>query len=176
MDADKIIPIIKAKYGLFPILGIVILLLVVFIVIAPTKTTTENFEISYTEPEIYSVTENHTVTEPYTYYDIKSGSSGISGTGRVTFIIDCGDCYCDRRPIPMIFEVSGGDGSYCASCMCERTGYRTVTKNAEVWKTRNVTKTRTESRLIEVNWIFGFKIPYALHFPFISRMLFLVVQ
>jgi hypothetical protein len=168
MNTDKNIPVIKAKYDLFPILGIVILLLMVFIILVPTKTTIENFEISYTEPEIYNVTENQTVTEPYTYYDTKPGMSRISGTGRATFIIDCGDCYCDRQPIPMIFTVSGGDGTYCASCMCERSGYRTVTKNVEVWKTRNITKTRTESRPIEVNWIFGFKLPYALHFPFIS--------
>jgi len=34
-----------------------------------------------------------------------------------------------------------------------------------VEKTRQVMKTRNETRSVEVNWLLGFKTPYSLHLP-----------
>jgi hypothetical protein len=49
------------------------------------------------------------------------------------------------------------------------TKYRTVTKYRDVEKTRDVVKTKMDPRQVEVNWLFGFKLPYKLHFPYISE-------
>lgn len=43
------------------------------------------------------------------------------------------------------------------------TKSRTVTKYRDVQNTRNVIKTKMEPREMEVNWLFGFKMPYKLH-------------
>jgi hypothetical protein len=49
------------------------------------------------------------------------------------------------------------------------TKYRTVTKYRDVEKTREVVKTKMDPRQVEVNWLFGFKLPYRLHLPYISE-------
>lgn len=49
------------------------------------------------------------------------------------------------------------------------TKYRTVTKYKDIEKTREVIKTRMEPREMEVNWIWGFKMPWRLHLPYISE-------
>ena len=41
--------------------------------------------------------------------------------------------------------------------------YRTVTKYKDVNKSREVIKVKTENKEVEVNWIFGFKVPFKLH-------------
>jgi hypothetical protein len=165
MDSDTTGPDKKTKFSVFFILGIILLVFMAFLIFAPTKTITENIAVSYTEQEPYVVTEPKSVVEPYTEYEYRySHLTQISGTGNAYAITDCGDCYCDRQPLPMIFD---GPPSYCAYCRCERQSFRTITKNVEVQKIRNVTKTRIESKPAEVNWIIGFKTPYTLHLSFI---------
>jgi len=160
MDSDKRIPIKKSRFDLFYILGISFLFLMVFIIFAPTKTITENIEISYSEQETYNVTEPHDVFEIYQEYEYEYSPfpGGV--------YVNCGMCICHQMlKLPMIYE---GPDYYCDYCMCNVTHYRTVTKYLEIPKIRNVTKTRIESRPTEVNWIFGFKTPYTLHLPFMS--------
>lgn len=48
------------------------------------------------------------------------------------------------------------------------TKYRTITKYSDVQKTRDIIKTKMEPREMEVNWLFGFKMPHKLHIPYIS--------
>ena len=195
----------KNRGNLYFFIGLGVFLLIVFIVLAPTKTHPYEVEVSYvdtetyTEKEPYETQESYQVQEPYQdveyYTDNVPVEQSVPYTDYETVVSNapsgqyypnCGsDCTCT-------------DYSFwtenCIQCTCliavtryrtqivyqeiqkERpvtkyitlTKYRTVTKYRDVEKTRDVMKTKIDPRQIEVNWIFGFKLPYKLHFPYIS--------
>jgi len=151
MDSDRSVPIKKSKFDLFFFLGISYLLIMAFLIAAPTKTITEKIEVSYLEKETYYVQESYQDTE-YTK-NVEDASYGM-------YFTRCGTgCSCSHYGYNSLKIPS----SYCDQCTC--TDSKLVTKYKEVPKVRDVTKIRIEPRAAEVNWVIGFKTPYKLHFP-----------
>ncbi len=186
------------KEKLYFIIGVSVTLLVIFVLLIPTKTIIYEVEVpyttteAYTEKEPYEVEEAYTIQEPYetteTYTDTVPVERDVPYTSYETTYENNCDSYsnCECTATHWLW-------GYCTTCSCavtryrteisyeeilkERpvtkyttvTKYRTVTKYKDVEKTRDVIKTRVETRELEKNWIFGFKVPYSLHLPYISE-------
>lgn len=146
------------RYAVF--FGIV-LFVTALLVLVPTKTIYEEFEVSYNETVTY--TENVPYTERVTVYPTASFWEGISSG-----IMQGEGCpyYCDCDT----YHYSGYT-KICTYCICPATTptpepeFRTVTKYREVQKTRQEQRTRTEQRPVEVNWLFGYRTPYSFPLP-----------
>jgi len=169
----KPVPEKKAKPNLFSIVGILFLLIVVFLIVVPTKTITTNVEVSYLDTETYSVQETYTAMDvtsvKETWQEVHT-SSDRDATPEGYYWKKCDSpCHCshytsDPNTVPSY---------YCDECSCPTSGvydqsrdvpkYQWVTKYRDVMKTRNVTKTRIEPGPVEVNWIIGFKTPWTFH-------------
>jgi hypothetical protein len=154
-------PKIKQKNTVFFVFGVSFLILMAFFYLGATKTIYEETGVSYNE------TITSTEQEPYTErvavsptrFFLDGISTGMQGEG-------CADgCECDT------YHYSGYT-KICTYCICPTfrvtpvAEYQTVTKYREILKTRIETRTKTEKRPVEVNWIFGFRTPYAFHLPF----------
>ncbi len=150
--------------------GIVTLVILALIITIPTKTITKDVPVSYQD------TENYTEQEPYTVMDISYEtvtwqevhvSSVEQDLPENYYWKKCGSpCRCTHYTTNPQTDPS----YYCDSCVCPNSGvyeqsrsdpkYQWVTKYREVTKTRNVTRTRLEPEPVEVNWIFGFGVPW----------------
>ena len=177
MDSDRSDPPKKSRFDLFLILGISYFLIMAFLIVLPTKTITENIEVSYLDKETYTVQEPYNVQEAYQEtepYQDTEYSNNVENAGYGKYFTRCGTgCTCSHYS----YDYLSNPSYYCDQCTCTDsqlvtkyrtiTKYRTVTKYKDVPKVRDVTKTRIEQRPAEVNWIIGYKTPYTLHLPFI---------
>jgi hypothetical protein len=150
------------RYFIF--LGI-ILIITVLLLLVPTKTISEDIEVSYEENETYFVPETYTdmvMVYPTlsVYQEIaQSFSEGGCAPG----------CECDTYHYSGYTKIC----TYCINCPApatQPTEYQGVTKTIDVPHVRTVTRTRTEQRPLEVNWIFGFKTSYTLHLPVLVKL------
>jgi hypothetical protein len=150
----------------FVFLGI-ILIMTVLLLLVPTKTISEDIEVSYEENETYFVPETYTETVMVypilpiqDFQDIaQSFSEGGCAPG----------CECDTYHYSGYTKIC----TYCINCpspTVQPTEYQSVTKTRDVPNVRTVTRTRTEQRPSEVNWIFGFKTSYTLHLPVLAQL------
>jgi hypothetical protein len=184
---------VKSKSNLYFFVGLGVFVLIALFIIAPTKTYHYDVEVFYNDTETYfeiepyETQEAYQVQEPYqtteTYYDqVPVQKIQVNDAPSGQYYPSCNtNCYCSNQ------EWSWSMFAYvCVQCTCQITEYqtiakerpvtkytpvtkyRTVTKYRDVEKTRDVIRTRMEPRQIEVNWIFGFKLPYTLHLPHIS--------
>ena len=196
MDSDRSIPLKKSKSDISFISGICYFLIMAFLIVVPTKTITENIEVSYLDQETYYIQEPYDVQEPYTGQESYQETESFQATeyhdtqknappGKYYTLCGTG-CTCSHYG----YDYYSIPSSYCDQCTCTYselvtkyrtvtkhrpvtkyrtiTKYRTVTKYKDVPKVRDVTKTRIEPRPAEVNWVLGFKTPYTLHLPFTS--------
>jgi len=174
----KPIPEKKAKSNLFFIIGISFLLIMAFLIVAPTKTIIKDIEVLYLDTETYTDQEPYTemeiTYEKETWQEVHTSSDRDTSPEGYYWKKCASPCHCthytsDPNTVP---------SNYCDECSCPTSGvyeqsqnvpkYQWVTKYREVMKTRNVTKTRIEPGPVEVNWIFGFNTPYTFHLPLIS--------
>lgn len=159
-----------------------------------TDTETYTVKEPYETQESYQVQEPYETTETYTdkvpvqeevpyqnleyYYDtvIKDDcntDAGCSCTDWGGFLwMTCVKCSCKKSHYVTRYKTE----TVYRDIEKERpvtkyktmTKYRTVTKYRDIEKTREVVKTKMEARQVEQNWLFGFKMPYRLHIPYIS--------
>jgi hypothetical protein len=159
-----------------------------FLIIAPTKTITENIVIPYTDQETYYIKEQVQTQEAYqeqeayqateSYLDTVSSYTKINAPLGSHFETDLDDLTadgCDCSEWALIEKHN--PQQVCVQKKCSKsidqtrtvtkyrpvTKYRTVTKYQDVPHFRDVAKTRIEPRQVEVNWILGFKTPWKIH-------------
>jgi hypothetical protein len=157
-------------------LGITLLLIICFfLIIIPTKTVTKDVEISYVINETVNEKIPYETIEPYQdqepYQEMEKTIASVKKASGGEYFNKCyGACSCTHYSFNNQIKPS----EYCDECTCYEyeyvsknrsvTNYRKVTKYNEVpVGTQEVTKTRTEPRQVEVNWIFGFDVPFAFH-------------
>lgn len=169
----KPVPEKKARPNLFSLVGILFLLLVVFLIVVPTKTIITDVEVPYLDTETYSVQETYTAMDVTsvreTWQEVHTSSDRDASPEGMYWKKCDSPCHCshytsDPNTVPSY---------YCDECSCPTSGvyeqsrdvpkYQWVTKYRDVVKTRNVTKTRIEPVPVEVNWIIGFKTPWTFH-------------
>lgn len=163
MDSVKHSPTKNPDYQLLFSYGVFFLFVIAFLILVPTKTVSENIEVSSTENEIYSVQEPYETQEPYEVQESVLVKEAYPGTYTAQDITFAGGVISNYIP----FEMMDKSEWHFVTKNTTVTRYRNVTKYLDVLKFRNVTKTRIEQQPAEVNWIFGFKTPYAFHLPFI---------
>jgi hypothetical protein len=197
MGPDRQVIIKKSKIDLFFLLGVSYLFIMAFLILVPTKTITDNIEVSYPETETYYMQESYEEQEPFqaleTYqvqesstpsvpkYNIinaPSGSHFDTNSDKKT----SDGCACseweyvatahEHNNVVCVQKKctisNSGENSRTVTKYRTVTTYRSVTKYQDVPKTRIVTKTRIEQQPVEVNWILGFKTPYTFRLPFIG--------
>ena len=188
----------KNKSRILFITGTLVFLLIIFTLFVPTKTSYYEVEIPYNDTEYYIEKEPYQVEEPYqvkepyqtteTYIDIVPVEKSVPyQTIEYVYYSDCDStegCTCIH------WHWFWG---YCDGCECKVTKYkteivyeeiektrpvtkykdiikyRTVTKYRNVTKSREVIKIKIEQREKEVNWLFGYRVPYKLPFPYINK-------
>ncbi len=156
------------------ILGICIFLIVISLVIFPTKTITNEVEVAYTANETYYETEPYIVqesyqeqvpyqtTETYTdsvpvpvsvpYQDYEySYQTSDAGTGKYYTSVPSG-CVCSSNRY--MYDKDGVYGALCVQLSCKIstpvTKYRTEMQQQSLQKERPVTKYRTETKTRDV--------------------------
>ena len=151
-----------------------------------TETYTETEP--YTAQEPYERQEAYEDTVPYDKQEAYASTESYTDTVKTTY--ESAMDNCDYNANCQCTSTSFWSG-ICVKCVCVKvdyvqktrpvtkyktvtdyqtvtkyrtvTDYQTVTKYRDVQKTRPVMKTRMEDRTKEVNWLFGFEIPWALH-------------
>ena len=156
------------------IIGICIFLIVISLVIVPTKTITNEVEVAYTANETYYETEPYIVQELYqeqvpyqtteTYTDTvpvpvsvpyqdyeNSYQTSDAGTGKYYSSIPSG-CVCSSSRY--LYDKDGVYGALCVQLTCQIstpvTKYRTEMQQQSLQKERPVTKYRTETKTRDV--------------------------
>lgn len=159
--------LIKNRSDIFILLGVCIFLIVIFLVVAPTKTIINNVEVAYTDTETYSEKEPYEVQEAYqeqepyqsveTYTDTvpvpvsvpyqdteNSYQSYDAPSGKYYSSIPSG-CTCTSNRY--LYDENGNFGALCIQLSClistPVTKYRTEMQQQSVQKERPVTKYRT---------------------------------
>ena len=160
----------------------VLLLIILLVILIPTKAKNYTVEILYEDTEYYYEKEPFNAQEPYerqeayqtteTYYDqVPIQKTKVNDAGEGKYYPSCsGSCQCTR------YNWYGN----CIQCTCQYTeyqsiakerpvtkyktvtDYREVTKYQDVQKSRQVMRTRNEQRTTHVNWIFKFEVPWSL--------------
>lgn len=170
-------------------LGVAGFLLLIFFLIAPTRTHFYTVEVPYEDIEYYFE------KEPYEYQEAYEAQEGYETT----------ETYSDQVPIQKLRTDTAQEGYYyphcdgdcyctgynylgnCIKCTCQYTEYETIQKERPVTKYKTVTKTRTatgyhdvqkqrtvtklrqEQRQYEINWVFEFRVPWYLHIAYLSQ-------
>lgn len=149
----------------------------------------------YTETVPYNEEEQYEVQVPYesteTYTDQVPVERDVPYTAYESYYDYTTDC--DAYVRCSCLDTSFWTGK-CIKCLCERpvtkyrkeVGYesvqktrpvtkyktetktRTVTKYRDEQKSRIVTKIGTERRNMEINWLFGFEMPWVCRIPYLS--------
>ena len=165
MDSDRSVPIKKSKFDLFFFFGISYLLIMAFLIAAPTKTISENIEVSYLDKETYYVQEAYDVQESYNVQEAYTGQesymstesyldtvyqSQVQNAGTGKYFNSCGSGTCsnyDYNP-NLIPSYACNQCTYTSSELV--TKYRSVTKYRPVTQYRTVTNYRTVTKYKDV--------------------------
>ena len=146
--------------------------------------TQESYQVQEPYQDVDYYTDNVPVEQsvPYTEYEIvvynappgqyyPSCGSDCTCTDYSFWTGDCIQCTCSvavtRYKIQTVYQEIQKERPVTKYRTLIK--YRTVTKYRDVEKTREVMKIKMEPRQMEVNWILGFKMPFKLHFPYISN-------
>lgn len=171
-------------------LGVTGFLLLIFFLIAPTKTHFYTVDVPYEdveyyfEKEPYEYQESYEAQEPYQTTEIYNDKVPVQKTETHTapsgqyFTSYGSNCQCTRYSgwlFPQCIEYTCTVVEY-ETVQKERpvtkyktvTKYRTATGYRDVQKQRTVTKLRQEQRQYEINWVFGFRVPWNLHIAYLS--------
>ena len=159
--------LITHKSDIYILLGVCIFLIVVFLIVAPTKTIINNVEVAYTDTETYTEKEPYEIQEAYqeqepyqtveTYTDTvpvpvsvpyqdteNSYQSYDAQSGHYYSSIPSG-CTCTSNRY--LYDKDGNYGALCVQLSClistPVTKYRTEMQQQSVQKERPVTKYRT---------------------------------
>lgn len=122
-------------------------------------------DVPYQELEYYSETVNQDSCDTI-YPSCICKERGWLGLG------DCISCVCEKsRPVTKYRTETFQEQITKTRPVTKYrtvTEYRTVTNYRDVEKSRIVMKIRTEPREREINWLFGFRVPYTLHVAYLS--------
>ncbi|MDO8873072.1 MAG: zinc ribbon domain-containing protein [Methanoregula sp.] len=173
-DLSKATSVITHKPIVLAIIGICIFLIVISLVIVPTKTITNDVEVVFTDTETYyekepyivqesyqeqvpyQTTESYTdsvpvpVSVPYQDYEYSYQTSD-AGTGKYYSSVPSG-CVCSSNRY--LYDKDGVYGALCVQLTCQIstpvTKYRTEMQQQSLQKERPVTKYRTETKTRDV--------------------------
>jgi len=173
-DINKATSVVTNKLIVIAIIGMCIFLILICLVIVPTKTITNDVEVAYTdtetyyEKEPYVVQESYQEQEPYQtietytdtvpvpvsvpYQDYEYSSQNYdAGTGKYYSSIPSG-CTCSSNRY--MNDKDGIYGALCVQLTCQIstivTKYRTDMQQQSIQKERPVTKYRTVTKTRDV--------------------------
>ena len=144
MNFDKNAFFVKHKSNICFLIGVSVFLIVVFLIVAPTKTITNNVEVAYTDTETYYEKEPYEVQEAYQEQEPYQSVETYTDSVPVPVSVP----YQDTEYYYQSADAPAGkywpDASITSNCVCSNRDWLSHCIQLYCQYSRSVTKYRTE--------------------------------